>query len=252
VYKFWLSNSSIALLFAFWTVSGFTQPIDEVVATKAQDQVRVCEGHAYRTYLLPIAGNPPRAVLDFPNGRVVVVEPSLRPQVDLGNLLVAKFDYRIIFEASGQRYQITSLAISPDDRDELAYRRLDSIGVSCISGNDVLVYLSFAVNGSARDFFYVGIDVNGHGEPILLGRSVYGVLSLDRKDLYSFSIWDSSGATVGNGMGAKHGYQVSKYRWKSGEQSIELVNMYNANAAYPAQILGRDGKGIRVGDPKAK
>jgi hypothetical protein len=231
--------------------TGFGQSTRKPLPNGAENRIRVCGAHVQRTYVLPAVVSKPREVLIFPGGQQLVVEPS-DTKIGSGESFAERYDYRIVLKPSGKRYLITSFAQNSDDSEDLAYRRLESIGVSCASANDIAVYFSFAVNGSIRDFFYLGMRMNMVDKPVALGRSVYGVLSLDRKDSFSFSIWDSSRVTAGNGMGEKHNYQVSNYRWQPGKQFVELLDKHNADPAYPAQILGQGERGIRVGEPKAE
>ncbi|HLJ90587.1 MAG TPA: hypothetical protein VKZ53_27510 [Candidatus Angelobacter sp.] len=232
----------------FVTASGFGQFSNEPSAKRADDPIHICESNTHRTYVLPVSGDEPRAVLGSPGGQKIVVEPAIKVNAD--DLLAARYDYRIVIEPLGRRYRIASFGRNADDSEDLAYRRLESVGISCTSANDAWLYFSFEVNGSMRDFFYVGMRMNGAGEPMPLGHASYGVLALDRKDPFAFSIWDSSAPTAVNAMGAIHDYKVFKYRWRPDEKSVELMNQRDAKPAYPSQVMGQIGRGgIRVGGP---
>jgi len=235
-------------LVIFQPCLGVGSCLGQLPPKSSPDGVRLCEAGDHRTYVLPAIGIDPRRVLTFSNGEQIVVEPS-SATIDGGESLAARYDYEIVLQSTGTHYRITSFAQNPEDGDELAYRRLDSIGVTCISAKDVIVYLSFAVNGSRRDFFYVGMRTSLMDEPVALGRSIYGVLSLDPRNPLTFSIWDSSRATSVDGMGEKHVYRVSVYRWEAGRKSPELSNTHSSKPAYAGLVLAESERGIRIGGP---
>jgi hypothetical protein len=219
----------------------------ESPANGPQTHVRVCRSHADKVYDAKGAGTT--EVLDFGRGQTIVVEPSV-PVADLSETFDARFDYRIIFKPSGRQFQISALGKSPDERDEIAYRLLDSVGVFCVSADNALIYLSFSVNGSMRDFLYLGIHVRREtSQPIVLGSSSYGVLSVESADPFHFSIWDSTEVTRVNSMGM-HTYHVLSYRWAVDDQSIELIDQHDSKPVYPGQVMGKGEESIRVGNPR--
>ena len=88
--------------------------------------------------------------------------------------------------------------------------------------------------------------------PILVGRSEYGVLVLDRNDASRFSIWDSSEWTAPNAMGP-HDYKVTEYQWNPGGTTVAAVGKHDAGVDYPGNILyGPYLMSLRVGDPPSK
>lgn len=211
----------------------------------------ICAADGPRSLILPMLGDAPRAVLELPDGKKVAVEPSIAT-ANASHLFADRLDYQLVLGGSEEPFHISSLGASAEDREDLAYRRLDGIGISCLSKDDIRVYLSFSVNGSTRDFVYVGFRANGEGRPMILGRAIYGALAIHDKDMSRFTIWASSAVTVGNGMGAMHGYQVSEYLWKPDGESVELVGLREASPAYPAHVLGPKECGIRIGDPRVR
>lgn len=221
---------------------------DQASATVATRPFHVCGAGLPRAYVVPTEPAPLRAVLEFPNRQRITVESSIPEPVGPDEWVRARFDYRIVIGNIGPQYHITFLGATAHDKEELAYRFLDSVGVSCLPSSDAIVYFSFQVNGSDRDYVYVGLRVSNGTIPILLGRSEYGVLVLDRNDPSRFSIWDSSQLTSGNGMGP-HDYKVTEYRWNPGGTSVDVVGRHDAGVYEPGNILGDDLKSIRVGAP---
>lgn len=226
----------------------FAQREAEKSPSRSEEQIAICASQTAPSEVVPIPGYVARAILHTAAGRNIIIEPSL-PILDPAHAYDAKFDYRVSADLGAPRvWKISELGKTPDESEELAYRRLDSVGISCLPQNDILIYASFTVNGSARDYFYVGLQItNATVRFAALGRSDYGVLAIDPADPFRFAIWDSSPRTRGNGMGSKHAYVVSFYQWSLGGQSAKLIRQGYSKPFYPGQILGEGEDGIKVG-----
>lgn len=226
-----------------------SQSSPAALAKAPEPHIRVCGTNTPQIYVVPRGRQTIRETLEIGVGKTIVVEPSIQG-VEKNNSFDSRFDYRITSGEGDQHYQISEFATIPEDRDEFAYRRLESTAIDCLSKSDAVVYLSFSVNGSMRDFIYIGVHIKGTSfRPIFLGHSGYGVLSLDRNDPSRFFLWDSTEATDANGMGSKHIYKVFSYQWMLDEQTKKLIGQRVSNPAYPGQIMGHGEDSIRIGNP---
>jgi hypothetical protein len=236
-----------SVLFALLSILFISSHVrmSEASAKVPEARIRVCGTNTSQIYIVPRERQATREILEFGFSTPIVVEPSILVGAK-NDAFDSRLDYRITLE--GHHYQISEFGTTSEDRDEFAYRRLESTAIACLSESDSVVYLSFSVNGSMRDFIYIAVLIEGTSlHPIFLGHSGYGVLALERDDLSHFFLWDSTEATDANGMGSKHIYQVLSYQWMIDKQSIKLIGQHISKPAYPGQIMGHGQESIKIG-----
>ena len=225
-----------------WVLPVAAQGADKPPAGYADYRIRVCESHKPRVYAVPSDPEAIRETLELRTGEKILVEPALR--LDMASHYDARFDYRII--SRGIEHRISEFGTTREEREDFTYRRLVATGLYCVSANEALIYLSFAVNGSMRDYLYIGIYVTEHDfHPIVIGLSSYGVLAIDRREPLRFELWQSTDDTAANAMDA-HVYRVRTYQWLN-PNSTHLLGERVTGPRYPSQVMGKGQESIRIG-----
>ena len=120
---------------------------------------------------------------------------------------------------------------------------------------DAVVYMGFAVNGSMRDYVFVGLHIGRNvAGPILLGRSNFGVLSVDPHSPDIFEIWDCDEGYLPCGMGEKRRYTVTQFRWSNakGTPPVATESTAYSRDVYPGDVLYLGYGSMCVGNPKIR
>jgi hypothetical protein len=180
---------------------------------------------------------------------------TVKPSGSAGEVAEGYFDYAIQFDPEQAPVPISSFGSSQEEKDQLSERILHSIGVSCLGTRDAVVYLGFAINGSQRDYIFIGLRIGRRFvRPVLLGTSEYGVLSIDPTERDAFDIWSGGSEAAAMGMGARTRFQITRFRWsnESGGASIKKEATTYSRNMYPGEVLYKGYGSMRIGDPRIK